>query len=440
MQLTCRRHFLLWAIALIGVFVALYSVRFAFAAGEKKAVAVFDFVSKYDEGRLGQNVGEMFPPKIKRLNVFDVNEMVDVRDLCTENNVKITLDTPLPKVKQAVCEMCGAQIGIWGQVELAPGAENEIYDITLKCVDFSGGEPKVIYEKTARTNSAAEIPHLYVKELIDKLHGREPGAPPPENPVAEENWKNGPNLIVGGDFEKGSGGIPKGWESRCGQDRQPLGHLVVWGPEIGNPKNKVIRFDIDRGIAEGTGAMYYSDYFPVTEGATYRFQLRYRSAGPVPKIFIKCYDDIPTEYTQGYEPPPDSPSHKTSAGGKKGKEVLQRREVYRSQQNLEGGGKKWITHTQDFTPKHTKYSPKWGKIDLYVYLTPGVAEFDDVVVKEIIPSTTDVSKKVQRHSLDTKVTIEEMKANEARGDEARKRIKESDKKSPSKKKPAADEE
>ena len=104
------------------------------------------------------------------------------------------------------------------------------------------------------------------------------------------------------------------------------------------------------------------------------------SDGPTPKVFVKCYD---------------------------ADETGRRREVYPSQQNLKRNPKTlgtpkytapifaerksgqspntWNTQTEDFTPQHTKYSPKWGRVMLYAYLGPGAVEFDDVVVKQIVP-------------------------------------------------------
>ena len=70
-----------------------------------------------------------------------------------------------------------------------------------------------------------------------------------------------PNLVKG-DFEHGADGVPNGWDRVAGQQREPLGALVRWADEIGNPKNKVIRFTLDKNVAENEGVMYYSDSFP----------------------------------------------------------------------------------------------------------------------------------------------------------------------------------
>jgi hypothetical protein len=394
-------------------FLALLAARVRADEPKLRAVVVFDYVSKWDEGRTGQHAAEMAFAKIRRDGGFAVTEMADVRDTCSTNSITITPDTPLDKVKEVVRGTFDADIAIWGRVERVAGTEGEIYDIVMKCVDFTGSsEPKVLYDKSARTNSAAEIPHLYTKEMLDKLYDRKPGGPAPLDETAERAWKENPNLIVGGDFERGSRGVPRGWEPRGGQQREPLGNLVKWVPETGNPKNHVIRFDIPRAVAENEGVMYYSDFFPVQEGSKYRFQVRYRTTGPSPKVFIKCYDEMASDYRA------EGTAHGGTSGGTG---TLQRREVYRSQQNLKGPPNTWNTQTEDFTPKHTKYSPKWGRIMLYGYLSPGSIEWDDVVVKMLIPSSLGVTK-IRRHSLDTKVTIEEMEENERRGKEAREKM------------------
>jgi hypothetical protein len=49
---------------------------------------------------------------------------------------------------------------------------------------------------------------------------------------------------------------------------------------------------------------------------------------------------------------------------------------------------------------------------LYAYLVPGEVEFDDVIVKQIVPPPTETNAKVRRRSTDTKITIEEMEKNE----------------------------
>jgi hypothetical protein len=335
----------------------------AHAAGAKKTVVPFDFVSTFDDGRLGRTMGEMVWKKLSRSGRFIVPEsMLDVRDYCKEHRLKPSPATDLRQMRKAVREGFGGQIGIWGRIEAVRPAEGEVYNLVIRCVDFSAPEARVIYQIKTLTRSAGEIPHVYVKQMLDALEGRGPEEPPAGDRIAEENWKKNSNLVRG-DFEHGANGIPDGWDRVAGQGREPLGRLVRWAEEIGNPKNRVIRFTLDKDVAENEGVMYYSDPFPVEEGAKYRFQCRWRSDNPAAKVFIKCYDEI--------------------------SESLARREVYRSQQNLKGPANVWNTHTADFTPRHAKYSPQWGRVMLYAYLKPGTVEFDDVIVKQIARPAAD---------------------------------------------------
>ncbi len=399
-----------------------------------RVVIPFDFVSEFDNGRYGRMVGDLVWKKLDREGEFLIPEsMIDVRDTCTTSNIKITADTSLDQIEQIVRRDFDADVAIWGQVERAPGHEWEVYDLTVKCVDFTAStEPRVIYEKTGvRTKSVSEIPHLYVREMLDALYNRQPGGPEPVDPVAEENWKTGPNLVQGGDFQTGSERVPTGWESRGGQERESLGGLVRWIPEdAAEAENKVIRFTFDESVGNGYGVMYYSKPFPIEAKAKYRFQCRYRSNGPSVKVFIKCYDRMesiykktkPEQYSTA-SGPRDKDQLSEAAAGESETQAGEPRECYRSQQNLKGTKNAWNLHTQDFTPKHTKYAPKSGRVMLYAYLGAGVVDFDDVVLKQILPAPSSETEKVPRHSMESGVTIEEMRRNEERGRQAREKLK-----------------
>jgi hypothetical protein len=402
------------------------------AGRTERVIVPFDFISEFDNGRYGQMVGNLVWKKLEREGEFLIPEsMSDVRDICTAGKIKIEPGTPLDYVRQVVRRDFDADVAIWGQVERAPGHDWEVYDLTVKCVDFTASlEPRVIYEKTGvRTNSVSEIPHLYIKEMLDALCGREPGGPQPIDPAAEENWKNNPNLVQGGDFQTGAEGVPNGWESSGGQEREPLGGLVRWVPEDGqDAENKVIRFTFDESVGDGFGVMYYSEPFPIEAGAKYRFQCRYRSSGPKAIVFIKCYDRMESAYKKGQpgQPSPgagrgDEDSLADAAPDRNEPGAGEPRECYRSQQNLKGPKNAWNLHAQDFTPTHTKYTPKSGRVMLYAYLGAGTVDFDDVVLKQIVPAAAGESKKVPRHSLESGVTIEEMRENEELWRQARER-------------------
>ncbi len=392
----------------------------------QKVVIPFDFVSEFDEGRYGGKIGEMIVTKIQKQGTFAVPDAIDIRDLCAQRGVKIAPDTPLQEIRRVLHDLFDAQIAIWGSCERVAGQEWDVYDLTIKCADFSAGpEPTMLYEKVnVRTKTVSEIPHLYVAEMLDKLHGREPGAPASVDPFAEQNWLDNPSLVENGGFENGTRGVPNGWDDRGGQERQPLGNLVQWTTESGKAGNRVIRFTFDASVGDGFGVMYYSKPFPVEEGAKYRFQCRYRTNGPAGKVFIKCGEEMGGDYKPANATSPASDHLGQSGEPEYVPQFGYLRECYRSQQNLKGTKNEWHTHTQDFTPKHTKYTPRWGRIMLYSYLGAGVVEFDDIVVKQIVPASASDRKKELRHSQDSSVTIKEMEENERRAREAGERRKE----------------
>ena len=171
---------------------------------------------------------------------------------------------------------------------------------------------------------------------------------------------------------------------------------MTWVAENGKDsktKNKIIRFTFNEDVAGSTGVLYYSAFFPVEEGATYRFQCRWRTTGSAAKVFVKCYDELPTEFRTGAS----EDSLKT-----------EKREVYRSQQNLQGGTKVWNVQTEDFTPQHTQFTPRWGRVMLYAYWPAGSVDWDDVIVKQIAPAPPRKGEKDRRPSTETKVRTREM--------------------------------
>jgi hypothetical protein len=355
----------------------------------KKVVIPFDFESKFDEGAYGRTIGDMLWAKLRRQGGFILPEsMQDVRDWCQRARFLPGPDTPLGRMKEIVVQEQAGDIGIWGKVERVAGFDEDVYDLWIHVADFSADPPRTIYQKQARTKTVSEIPHVYVKAAIDILYGRSEGreGTPPADPAKEDRWATGPNLVKG-DFEQGKG-APDGWD--------PLPRGVSWVArkiKENGPDNRLIRFAMDEEIAGTTGVLYYSAFFPVHEGATYRFQCRWKTTGSAAKVFIKCYDELPTSYrTQTGADPLGT----------------EKREVYRSQQNLEGKTGVWNVQTEEFTPSHTQFTPRWGRVMLYAYWPAGSVEWDDVVVKQVVPPPPGTGPKDRRPSTETKVRTREL--------------------------------
>ncbi|MHB1556140.1 MAG: hypothetical protein ACYC61_01540 [Isosphaeraceae bacterium] len=341
----------------------------------RRVVIPFDFESKFDDGEYGRTIGDMFWAKLHRQGGFILPEsMQDVRDWCQRSRMLPGPETSLARMREVVAREQAGDIGIWGKVERVAGFESDVYDLWITVADFSVDPPRMIYQKKARTKTVSEIPHVYVAEALDALYGRSKPAAVPPDPALAARWKKFPSLVPG-DFEQG-GTTPTGWG--------PLPHDVTWVTEKGDggkSRNRVIRFTLNEDVAGSTGVLYYSDYFPVEAGATYRFQCRWKTSGSAAKVFIKCYDELPTDFRDG-------------SGGKASRN--ERREVYRSQQNLEGGPGAWNVHTEDFKPAHPRFTPRWGRVMLYAYWPAGTVEWDDIAVKRIAPAPGSKGKNDRR--------------------------------------------
>ena len=324
---------------------------------QKKIVIPFDFESRFDEGVYGRKVGGLIWKKLEREGRSIIPEsMTDVRDVCERIKFHPGPKTSLAKMGHVLREEFEGDIAVWGSVERVPPHETDVYDLRIRVVDFSGPKPVVIYDRSHRTKTVSEIPHLYVKRMLAVLYHKRPEAPAGLDPAAEKRWKTAPNLLANGSFQKGRRRLD-GWD--------PLPKFVSL---VTSRKNRYLRMSFPKNIAATSGVLYYSEYFPVDEGATYRFSCRYRTSGSAVKVFIKCYDEFRDSRTGT------------------NRNIVRKREVYRSQQNLKGEPGTWQTHTEDFTPKHPRFTPRWGRVMLYAYWPAGTVEWDDVVVKQIKPS------------------------------------------------------
>jgi hypothetical protein len=321
------------------------------SAAEKKIVIPFDFDSRFDEGRYGAAVGDMIWKKLSREGQFVIPEsMEDMRAVCERLKFHPRPATSLAEMQKVVRGEFEADIAVWGAIERVPPHETDVYELTIRAFDFSGDKPVLLFDESHRTESVSEVPHVHVRHLLDRLAGRNPSensarAPSPGVPT-------GPNLVANGGFEKGDGS-PPGWDPM-----PPAVNLVA------DRENRFLRMSLSEDIAGTTGVLYYSDFFPVEAGRTYRFTCRYRTSGSAVKVFVKCYDQFPGREGKNNEP-------------------AQRREIYRSQQNLKGSAGEWHTHTEDFTPRHPKFTSRWGRVMLYAYWPAGTVEWDDVEIQRL---------------------------------------------------------
>lgn len=310
-------------------------------APEKPILVALDFRSTFDEGKMGAKVAEIITGHARRSGRFQTYDPITRDEILDSLRFRVEPETAPEEVARVGREGFAARYVFWGEVH--PGRAG--FRIRFKAVDCAAEPPRLLIDEERAAEDVHRIP-LIVDEVLRRLTGEKPPARAAD-PAAERAWRRNPNLLPNGSFEKGTG-HPAGWE--------PLPDYVHW---VANPDGpgRCIRFDLDRGRARSYGGLYRSDYIPLRPGATYRFQVRIKSLGLTPMVFLKCYAQFPT----------------------------QRREVYRRPIHAEATPA-WTTYTTDFTPRHAGYVPRWLRVQLYAYgAEAGTVYFDDCILKEIKP-------------------------------------------------------
>jgi hypothetical protein len=332
-----------------------------------RVIAVFDFESAFDGGTLGKFAANNFRAKIVRYKLFTTMEDDDREEAEGLAGFEASYDMKPEKALAFAKKSLQADLVMLGKVEQAGG---EALRVAVKVYDQKLGPAK------ARLATSVDVPTKYaiqvgVFKILAELTGRKDPRYRPLPPDAEERWKRGPNLLRYTGFEKG-GTHPLGWEP-FGVDWQM--NQAHWEKNPDEP-GKCIVFRMSRGVAAMEGVAYYSRFFNIQPGATYRVQLRVKSMAPTVKVFVKYYAWLHT----ATEP--------------KG----QWREVGRSPLNCKGPKRQWGTHRRECRPKvyltraKRTYTPKKCRIGLYAYWPEGVVYFDDVVFKKIASAPKSAPK------------------------------------------------
>ena len=332
----------------------------------KPVLVVLDFDSAWDEGQTGRFVASNFRAKITRYALFITVEDMDREQVAKDAGFKHTFDVDPRKVHAFAKDWLDADLVMWGKVEQAGGEKLRLH---ARVVDRKMGPQKL------KLDTSVEVENKYaiqagVFKILSELTGSTVTKYPPLPPDAEERWKNGPNLVGSQGFEKGTG-HPDGWEP-FGVDWQMK--QAHWEPHP-DETGKGIVFRMSAAVAAVEGVAYYSDFFDVEPGATYRVRLRVKSMAPTVKVFVKYYAWLHTV----------------------GEPEGQWREVGRSPMNCRGPSKEWGWHQRDCHPRRYKtraghvYDVKKCRIGLYAYHPGGVVYFDDVVFKKIADAPKEVA-------------------------------------------------
>jgi len=331
----------------------------------KPILVVFDFQSPFDENRTGRFVANNYRAKVTRYRLYRTIEDMDREAIERRAGFVARFEMAPDEALAFARKWFGADLVMWGKVERVGGEKLRIH---TRVIDHKLGTGRY------RLDTSIVVPSKYAIQIgVFKMLGELTGLPdpryPPLPPDAEERWQQGPNLIGADGFETGKT-QPEGWEPFGVDWQMGQAHWESYPDEPG----KCIVFRMSRAVAAMEGVAYYTCFFDIEPGATYRVQVRVNSMGPTVKVFVKYYAWLHT---------PGEPQG-------------QWREVGRSPMNCRGPKKQWNVHRRDCHPRiyrtHAKrvFVPKKCRIGLYAYWPAGVVYFDDVVFKKIAEAPKDV--------------------------------------------------
>jgi hypothetical protein len=202
--------------------------------------------------------------------------------------------------------------------------------------------------------------------------------------AAEKRFAHRPNLVTDPGFEDGGkDGKAATWEAILGPDHYAPPVIdadaantlkidrvavVPMSFAVAGASGHCLMLNMSKSVAESNGLACVSTWIPVEAGKKYRFTCSYFSHGPTARLFLKGFAYKPDQY-----------------GNKSDPEAV-RREYYRAQVAPRNKNHGFELIEMDFTPNSLKPTdPKiqWMRVDLYVYLHPGVIFFDDVVMKKL---------------------------------------------------------
>jgi hypothetical protein len=333
----------------------------------KPIVAIFDFQSDYDHGRMGTFVAKNVWAKLDRSGTCVLIERVDVTEALEGADLKAAFDETARDLVAFAAKEFGATHVLWGQVEQID-KDGLVSERRLR-IRVRAASAESVKDKDLARHLVVDLNHPVENQRTIQLATKEAvrlflniAKPAPEvGPEEERRWRTGPNLVKNGGFETGTA-HPEFWEPLSNDPKHPQHRCVSWATAPG-ANGRCMKFVLPKSIAATYGAAYYSDPINIEDGELYRFSIRVRTDGPTPKIFLKHYKFFP--------PGPNE---------KKG----QWRETRRAPLNPKGPKGQWQTHTRDFHPhRDDQHDPTVTRVELYAYWPKGTVYFDDVVLKKL---------------------------------------------------------
>lgn len=320
----------------------------------KEKVAVFPLVGDAPT-ELRERVGFSLRAKLDRDGTYEVIDGYTMADAVAGREVG--LGTELPRVRALGTEL-EARVLIWG--ELAGDAPT----LSLKVMDVreAGARPREVKQVIAKPTDV----RFATEAIAEMLAGVAKHQHPSEEAVhddaaAAELWETNPNLVADGGFDEDGkwAFIYLDQQTPVKLERRlPIPDEAVITEVDGA---RVLAMRMSRTAAETNGLAVLSQSIAIEPAMRYRLSFRYRSDGPKLHVFVKGY---------------------TQAKDINGQ--LTEREIYRRQVPPTGPTNgEWLTVVDDLNPQHVSMPVQTLRVDLYVYLNPGLVMFDDVVLKAV---------------------------------------------------------
>jgi hypothetical protein len=322
-------------------------------ADEKPVAAVFP-VGGDGDAATRERLATSIRAKLDRLGTFRVIDRYTMADLVGDHAIDASTDD---RTLLAIAGSESPTLLIWG----------ELVGTTFTARVLDRRDPAAAPVPFERAIERPTDVRFAVEQLLESIAGVEAFAHPSEAPLQEDAaaqaaWLANPNLQPDGSFDRVGGwrAILRGekYPPPFGQGLPQMDRVTIDPDETGNPR-LAIRMSLP--VAESNGIAVLGDAIAIEPHTRYRLSFRYRSDGPRARVFVKGY---------------------TTAGDLRQQQV--EREVYRRQvpvvDHTDG---KWETVTIDLNPQHVRFAVQTLRVDLYVHLSAGLAEFDDVVLKKV---------------------------------------------------------
>jgi hypothetical protein len=303
-------------------------------------------------------VGFSLRMKLDRDGHFDPIDGPTMAELTGDHS--ITLATPTDTLINLAKDESPV-ILIWGELDSVGSG----YELKIKTQDLrQKNQPATELKKEIKQPTDLRFA---IEQVLQSINGVGAFSHPVEESVTNDPkslrlWTKNPNLVIDGTFTQlGSWtGLLRSekYDAPLSDELPGTDKVVIYHHP---PDHNVLAMKLSKDVAESNGLACLSAPIPIEQNTRYRLQFKYKSDGPTLHVFVKGYikaRDISGETSdlQSYECQVP-PSGKTNG--------------------------QWKTIVCDLNPQNVSGSPKFLKIDLYAYLSPGTVMFDDVQLKAV---------------------------------------------------------